>query len=252
VVLTLFSTLIAVFVTSSGVLIGSDTAVVGKNRNSVDVVKKTCQVGPTSVAGISGTTGWYVRTTLVDLTAKLQIECERLKLLPELTIDQRAQELADALVQFARTSGPPVRGTLTTSNTGTLVQIVVAGLESGAPRIVATGLDYARRAFTPKTSAVFDGCFIFMGYADVPRGLLRESPLLPVPEAARSAVAEVRQQRAPRCTVSPSSARAFFELAVDMSREHAGAIGIPTNSINRPLYFEEIVPDGELHTERVP
>jgi hypothetical protein len=250
--ITLVSTLIAVFVTSSGILVGSDTAVVGRNRGGVEIAKKTCQVGPGTVAGISGTTGWYVRTTLVDLTARLQLECARLNESPDLKVDQRASALAVALTEFATTSGAPVRGGLTTARDGTLVQIVVAGLDAGVPRIVAAGVDYTRRTFTPKANAVFDGCFIFMGYADVPRGLLRESPLLPVPEAARTPIADVRQQRAPKCTVSTSSARAFFELSVDLSRIYGEHFGVLANSINRPIYFEEIGADGELRVQRIP
>jgi hypothetical protein len=235
--------LIGVFVTVSGIVVGADTAV--RQRGTTDFAvtsaPKFTACGQSVYAGVTGITRWIVEdgaTSRVFNTIDAVNEtCEsEFRKQPDLPLRTLTERIGRALVRHVGANYPKEARALLRATDEQ--RLIVTGLENGKAVIYSLGVSLRRNLATIVEKVT--GCKLLIGETDAVVALTLGRAPIPSPLIERPEVGAVRS-----CTnVSADDARAMFRLAVDVSRDFASNFGLDSGVVNWPIDFGFIDSDG--------
>ena len=235
--------LIGVFVTVSGIVIGSDTAM--RERGTTDFTvtpaPKFATCGPSAYAGVTGITRWIVdngtATTSHNAMEVVKETCEGEFLKqPDLSLRTLTGRIGRALVRHIEANYPKEARTVLLKTDEQ--RLIVAGLENGKAVMYSLSVSLSRNvAAAVETLA---GCKFLVG--ETAAGVALGQGRAPIPSslAQRPEVVAVRSCN----NLTADDARAMFRLAVDVSRDHASDFGFERGVVNWPIDFGFVDKDG--------
>jgi hypothetical protein len=235
--------LIGVFVTVSGIVVGSDTAL--RERGSPDFTvasaPKFTSCGPNAYAGLTGITRWIVHDATsnktfdaIDVVKEI---CERESLKkPDTALRAVAGRIGSALARYVEENYPKEsRSVLVRTDEQ---RLVVAGLENGKAVIYSLSVSLSRSRVTAVESLT--GCKFLIGETAAALALGQGRAPIPSRLSQRSEVAAVQSCN----SVTADDARATFRLAVEVSRDYALEFGLQRGVVNWPIDFGFVDQDG--------
>jgi hypothetical protein len=235
--------LIGVFVTVSGIVVGSDTAVRERGTTGFTVVSapKFTACGQNAYAGVTGITRWIVEDGTTNRAydaidaMKETCDAEALKR-PDLPLRMVTERIARALMRHIGANYPKeARNLLKPTDEQ---RLIVTGFESGKAVIYALSVSLRRNVATTVETAT--GCKFLIGETDAVVALGQGRAPIPAALSRRPEVVAVQS-----CdNVTPEDARAMFRLAVDVSRDYASSFGLDRGVVNWPLDFGFIDREG--------
>lgn len=256
-------TLIGVFITSLGIVIGTDTRIWGPGVAPGSTVDKTCQPSPRTVAALQG---WYgfppIRGVEAQLLRRFRVTCAELgkqstsksvSALADLLMNGLQEEMTPYLMVVPPSFKPPL------APDPHLVYLTVAGFEASAPvvtvrelRFVSVGTRWG--VFQREASGLgLTTCGArFHGEDVVAVYLMRGDKRIPTKERDRQ---EVKAARSPgfNCSLfSPDNAKALFRTAVRLTQELGPSLGIPEGRVGGDLYLHTIDAKGKVTREVFP
>jgi hypothetical protein len=228
--------LMGVFVTVSGIVVGSDTAVRerGARDFAVAAAPKFTACGPGAYAGITGITRWIVNddaaNTTYDALDVVRDACEReLLKAPDLPLRTVVERIGRALVRHLEAKYPKdARALLSRTDEQ---RLVVAGLDGGKAVIHSLSVSLTRNVATIVETIA--GCKFLVGETAAAAALAQGRAPIPSALAERREVVAVRTCN----NLTADDARAMFRLAVDVSREYAPDFGFDRGLVNWPIDF---------------
>jgi hypothetical protein len=228
--------LIGVFVTVSGIVVGADTAV--RQRGSSDFAvasaPKFTACGQGAYAGLTGITRWIVddgttnrvHNAIDAVNETCEGEFRKQQNLPLRTLTER---IGRALVRHVGANYPKeARDLLRTTDEQ---RLIVTGLENGKAVIYALSLSLRRNAATAVETLA--GCKFLIGETDAVVALTQGRAPIPTTLAQRPEVVAVRSCN----NITADDAKALFRLAVDVSRDFAPSFGFDSGVVNWPIDF---------------
>jgi hypothetical protein len=248
---------VGVFVTASGIVIGADTAQARTLDGKTDFIltEKIAACGSGSYVGLTGTTRWQllngvnlvgeedgIRTARGECAAA---DSERR------SIRARGERVVQALLQRANASYP--RSEDSHLDGSVLETFVIAGYEMRRPVVLVAQIVLAqkpRRFVRTEWQDRSANCTLLMGTLGPINALRNGRPPVPAELAQRSEVQAVQTNNC--ATLSVSQAEAFFRLAVDVSYQYSEAFGKRQGTVNWPVDFGVIRPNGTQSGRRVP
>jgi hypothetical protein len=254
-------TLVGVFVTVVGIVVGVDSAVTGPGVPFGTTVQKYCEISD-SVATIQGKYAFpIVEDAQAPLLERFHATCDELReSVPRITIDQEADLLIERLqndladyLRALRSKNQPFEPPF--GRDPHIVYVMVAGYEHGMPFVAVRELTVRRResqwetiianvpALNPLTSTHFCG-LRFQGEIRPIIYLLKTPSAFGTPETPDTISA--REMFAGRCALTPEGAKRFFVSAVQTIILHGSVFGIPAGSVGGPLQLDEIRADGQI------
>jgi hypothetical protein len=255
--LAVLATLIGVFLTPEGIVVGVDTAVSGPSA-AFAKAQKYCQSGASSVAMLQGhygvRPGVLLRPQVVEA---FRATCEALRRSPS---THRLQAAA-----LARSVGTAVERLLDTTAAAIppderhVASITVAGYERSAPQVVVFEVrarvgQRRPEIVTRRVEAGFERCTaLFQGEVGVTR-FLRSSRPGEAPADLEWSGDELRllRQADGDCTGwSIPAAKALFRTAIDATMKYGAFYGVPSTAVGRPFDLVTIRPDAGLTIERI-
>jgi hypothetical protein len=259
-------TLIGVFVTTAGLLVGADTAVTGGDAKTGQAFDKTCWTSDRTVATIQGQYGFVDARSgaKAPLVSIFRDTCDRWRLsriAPSSISAQVAQltaQLRAALGDYLRIVAPgdfkPPFG-----NDLHVLYVMVAGYEHSLPvamarevRLVPAG--GGRWAAVDRESSVgLTRCGArFHGEDKVAAALLSSArdARVPTEQWQLPEVVAGRIANAGDCSrLTPDLAKKLFVTVVRSTIQLGSAFGISRGVVGGPLQLIEIHPNGEIHRE---
>jgi hypothetical protein len=234
--------LIGVFVTVSGIVVGADTAV--RQRGTTDFAvasaPKFTGCGQNAYAGLTGITRWIVEdgasNRVYNAIDAVNDTCDgELRRQPDLPLRTLTERIGRALSRHVGANYPSeARALLRTTDEQ---RLIVAGMENGKPVIYSLSLSLRRNVATAVETV--SGCKFLIGETDAAAALTQErAPLASL--AQRPEVAAVRTCN----NVTADDAKTMFRLAVDVSRDYALDFGLDSGVVNWPIDFGFIDGDG--------
>ena len=264
----LFATLIGVFITPDGIVVGSDTAL-SDLSGQVDTQQKYCVTGPRSVATLQGS---YVlqdtetkattelHTRFRELCAEFSGAASRMPLRDQ--ADYIANTLKADLVSFLERlpAGEVVRAY---SSSRVVARISVTGYGDKGPESIVVGLGIATDAGTSKWEAqvrplsrlTFAVCGVrFQGQDSVMSALAVDKGVRIAPSELQHAdVARLSSLLRGNCgDASIRSAPSMFVQAVRLTATLGPGFGIPKGSVSAPIDVVVIPREGAIEISRVP
>lgn len=256
-------TLIGVFVTSSGILIGADSALWGPGVPPGTEIDKICQIGRASVATLQG---WYgFEHAASGITAPLyqifRATCAELADREgslEAKADHLLSRLRSSLETFLRIvppneSDPPFAGD------PHVACISVASYEGSSPLVTVRGLGvlsardgtWTPGVKVPVPGLGLTGCGVrFHGHDPVAYALMQDDARLPEGARRMPEVLIARQATSQSCAdFNADVAKTVYLLAVKLTLEQGSRFGIPAGTVGGSLQLVLITPDGSIQTE---
>jgi hypothetical protein len=235
--------LIGVFVTVSGIVVGSDTAL--RERGSPDFAiasaPKFTACGRSAYAGLTGITHWIVgdgssQKVFHSINVVKEV-CDQESLNGQKrSLRSVATNIRSALVRYVEANYPKEGRKLLQATDEQ--RLVVAGLENGIAVIYSVSISLARNAAGGVDTLT--GCKFFVGEADAALALGQGRSPIPATLTQRPEVVAVRSCN----NLSAEDARASFRLAVDVSRDYAFEFGLQRGVVNWPIDFGYVDKDG--------
>lgn len=255
----MFGTLIGIFLTSSGIMIGADTVLWGSSAPHPTRIEKTCVPGKRSIAAFEG---WYGER--LSLHQQFQAVCKTLsRSRKPVSVDEQADLLIRKLFDKYRAD----RGTLSTAPAAAPVPenphiafVAVAGFDGATPMVAVRELRWEKTRtgqWQVKTARVgklsFDGCGArFLGNDGVAALLLDRSVHFnrdkQRPEVSRAIEAN-RLRTEDDCFLSDFSvedAKALYKLAVRATINHGETLQIESGAVGGQLHLLTIPTDGPI------
>lgn len=263
----IFATLIGVFITPDGIVVGADTSV--SNRGGQESTRqKYCVMGPRAVATLQGVyeltdTETKATVALYDGFRELCAQTDRSRLPPTLRGQARyiAETLRASLVAFLQ--GVPASEVVRryTSNS-TVARVAVSGYDKDGPASVVVGLGVATDVKTGRWEAqvqglsrlTFDECGARFHGQDVVLTALRTETDVRIPrgERQRTDATKLASVMRGNCTdVSIRSVPDLFKVAARLTMTLGTGFGIPKGSVNVPLDVVVIPPVGDIVVSRI-
>lgn len=263
----LFATLIGVFITPDGIVVGSDTALSNRTGH-VASKQKYCVTGPRSVATLQGA---YV---LQDVVTKAAIElydrfqnlCTQIGAsLSPMTLREQAEHIAntlrDELEDFFEDL-PSAEVVRMYSSNPVVARIAVTGYGDAGPESVVVGLGIATEPKTNRWQAqvrdlsrlAFADCGVRFHGQEVVVAALRTDTDARIPRAERqnADVAKLSALVRGSCAeASIRSAPSMFVQAVRLTATLGYRFGIPKESVGLPIDVVIIPRDGSADVTRL-
>ena len=258
----MFGTLIGIFITSAGIVVGADSVLWGSSAPAPTRVEKTCQLGPRAAAALEG---WYGEN--LSLHRRFQEACEALRRSSNaLSVEDRADRLIAKLKQAyeAHAGAVPVKSaSLPPPGSKHVVSIVVAGFDGTTPLATVREIRWDRsrkgtwRLVAERTGKLsFQDCGAeFLGEAGVAALLLDTSPHFEKEKQRRemraaSKANHLRKQES--CflsTFSIEDAKALYKTAVRLTIDHAERFFIQNGAVGGRLHLLTLPRDGIIEEE---
>jgi hypothetical protein len=239
--------LLGVFVTVSGIVVGADTATRPRGTSDFGVSSdaKFTVCGTRAYAGLTGTFSVIIEsdtsTTQYFALDAVRKACEEeLSKQPDLPVRTLTELIGKAIVRYvASTYTKEFRSTLDASDGMTLI---VAGFDGAQP--VIAGLNVKIREPLAAAPRVGTTCSAYAGEVGPASALRRRQAPIPRRLSDRPEVVAVRTCNGRKPLLSPDQARAYFRLAVDTSLDFASDFHLERGVINWPIDFGFVTPNG--------
>lgn len=262
-----FATLIGVFITPDGIVVGADTAV--SNRAGQESTReKYCVTGPRTVATLQGVyelidTETKTSVALYEHFRRLCAEVDRTRL-PR-SLRGQATAIADRvraeLVAFLETV-PAADVVRRYASSPLVARVAVTGYDDNGPGSVVVGVGVATEAKTNRWQVQVNGlpgptfqmCGARFHGQDVVVSAARSGTDVRIPAAERKKESVVRLSAALRggCAgTSVKSAPALFREAARLTMALGTSFGIPRGSVNLPLDIVVIPAVGTIEVSRI-
>jgi hypothetical protein len=255
----MFGTLIGIFLTSTGIMIGADTVLWGSSAPHPTRIEKTCTPSQRSVAAFEG---WYGER--LSLHRQFQAVCKTLsRSRKPLSVDEQADLLIQKLFDRYRAD----MGALSTSAAELpapanphIAFVAVAGFDGTMPMVAVRELRWEKtrkgqwRVKTERAGKLsFDGCGArFLGEDGVAALLLDRSAHFDRdkqrPEVSRAIEAN-RLRTEDNCFLSAFSvedAKALYKLAVRATIDHGETLQIENGAVGGRLHLLTIPAEGPI------
>jgi hypothetical protein len=263
----LWATLIGVFITPDGIVVGSDTAL-SDLTGQIASEQKFCVTGPQSVATLQGS------YTLQDAETKATVElykrfrelCSEVGALTSpVTLREQADRIANTLkadlVQFLERL-PAAEVVRTYSTNRVIARIAVSGYGEKGPESVVAALGVATDRATnrwelqvsPLTRLTFSECGVrFHGQEAVVVALRTDKGVrIPPAELQKTDVARLAALLNGTCTnASTGTASSMFLEAVRLTMTLGTGFGIPKGSVGLPVDLVIIPRDGAIDVRHI-
>ena len=263
----LFATLIGVFITPDGIVVGSDSAL-SSLTGQVASQQKYCVTGPKSVATLQGS--YLLQDTVTKATIELYDRfrdlCAEIQgSFSPLMLRQQAEQIANTLkadlVAFLEAI-PPAEVVQMYSSNPVVARIAVSGYGADGPESVVVGLGVATDRSTNRWQArvsalprlTFTDCGVrFHGQEGVIAALRKENDVRISPaEHQNPDVARLGAMVRGGCSdASIRSAQSMFLHAVRLTVMLGAGFGIPQGTVGPPIDLVVIPRDGEVDVKRI-
>ena len=263
----IFATLIGVFITPDGVVVGADTAL--SNRSGqVSTREKYCVTGPRTVATLQGVyelidTEAKTSVVLYDHFRQICAEIDRTRLPQELNAQAQviAAMVGAKLTAFLRTV-PATDVVRRYASSPLVARIAVSGYDEDGPGSVVVGVGVATEVQTNKWQTqfssipgpTFETCGIRFHGQDVVMSAVRSGTDVRIPAAERHKESVVQLSAAMRggCDeTSVASAPEMFREAARLTMTLGIGFGIPRGAVNVPLDIVVIPSAGAIEVKRI-
>ena len=263
----LLATLIGVFITPDGIIVGADTAL-SNRAGPLTNQQKYCVTGPRSVATLQGA---YILRDLVtqatiELYERFRDLCSRIDgTLPAMTLRAQAEYIANTLKADLITflEGLPAAEVLYMySSSPVVARIAVTGYGDSGPESVVVGLGIATEKRTNRWEAqvrdlprlTFASCGVrFHGHEVVVAALGRDTDArVPRTDRQQPDVARLSALVRGGCAeASVHTAPAMFVQAMRLTTMLGDRYGIPKGSVGMPVDVVVIPRDGPVEVRRI-
>jgi hypothetical protein len=254
----LFATLIGVFITPDGIVVGTDSAL-SDPSGPVASQQKYCVTGPRSVATLQG--AYELQDTLTKATTRLfdrfRELCDQIGGAPSpMTPREQAERIASALKNdlAAFLEALPATEVVRMYSTAPVVaRVAVTGYTERGPESVVVGLGVAtdtaakrwEAQVQPLSRLTFSEC-------GVVAALGTDKVRIPPAESQNSDVTRLTALLKGSCTeASIQSAPSMFVQAVRLTIMLGPGFGIPKGSVSPPLDVVVIRSDGAIEVKHV-
>jgi hypothetical protein len=261
----LFATLIGVFITPDGIVVGADTAL-SNLGGTVGSQQKYCVTSPRSVATMQGQY-WLedaVTRATVELHGRFRELCTQIgSSLTSMTLRQQADHIANALKSdlVAFLERLPAAAVLSAyASSPVVARIAVSGYGVAGPESVVVGLGIAMDRPTnrweaqvqPLARLTFSECGVrFHGHESVVTAL-RTDKGIPPPEREQADVAKLTTLLRGNCAdASTRAAAAMFVQAVRLTMSLGPGFAIPQGAVSPPIDIVVIPREGPIDVSRV-
>ena len=255
----MFGTLIGIFLTSTGIMIGADTVLWGSSAPHPSRIEKTCMSSQRSVAAFEG---WYGER--LSLHQQFQSVCKTLsRSRKPLSVDAQADLLIRKLFDKYREQQGPLTtpaAALPAPENPHIAFVAVAGFDGAVPLVAVRELRWEKTrkgrwnvTTAPVGKLSFDGCGVrFLGDDAVAALLLDTSAHFDRdkqrPEASRAIEAN-RLRAEDNCFLSAFSvddAKVLYKLAVRATIDHAETFRMENGAVGGQLHLLTIPMDGPI------
>lgn len=257
----MFGTLIGVFITSAGIVLGVDSVLWNSPASGPTRIDKTCLLSPRTVAAFEGGYG--------DdrfLHRRFEESCTVLRRASAtLSVEERADRLAGKLKQAyeARLGPVPVEAaSLPAPGSRHVASVVVAGYDGMTPLVTVREIRWERsrkgkwQVVVDTGKLSFQDCGAkFIGEDGVASLLLDTSvhfAQVKQSREVRAAVAANRHRQSDSCflsTFSVEEAKGLYRTAVVLTIDHAEEFVIQSGAVGGRLHLLTIPPDGPVQEE---
>jgi hypothetical protein len=262
----LVATLIGVFITPDGIVIGTDTAL-SNLGGQVASQQKYCITGPRSVATMQG--AYWLEDSVTKATVELHNRFRDLcgqvgNSLSPMTLEQQAEHIANELrtdlVEFLQRL--PAADVITYASTPVVARIAVSGYGERGPESVVVGLGIAidrptnrwEAQVRPLARLTFSECGVrFHGQESVVNVVRTDKGVrIPRTELQQPDVAKLSSLLRGECgDASIRSAPAMFVQAVRLTMTLGPGFGIPQGSVGLPIDIVVIPREGSIDVTQV-
>jgi hypothetical protein len=260
----MFGTLIGVFITTAGIVIGVDSVHWGASPPGPTRVEKTCQPSSRSVAALEG---WYGED--LALHRRFRDSCLTLRRSPKpLSIEEQADRLIEKLQRAYRDqvgSLPARAASVPPPGSKHVASVVVAGFEGSTPLATVRELRWDRarkggwRLIAERTGKLsFQGCGAKFIGEDRVASLLLDTSLDFAEEKRRPDVRAASRANRLRlednCFVSAftiDEAKQLYRTAVRLTIDYSDEYLIQAGSVGGRLHILTIPPTGPIEEEAV-
>jgi hypothetical protein len=263
----LFATLIGVFITSDGIVVGSDTALSDRS-GQVASQQKYCVTGPRSVATLQGS--YVLQDTETKATTELYARFRELcaefsGATSQMPLRRQAEYIAEMLradlVSFLERL-PAAEVVQTYSSSRVVARISVTGYGDNGPESIVVGLGVATDVAASKWEAqvrplarlTFAVCGVrFQGQDSVMTVLTTDTGVRIAPsELQQPDVARLAALLKGNCSqASIRSAPSMFVQAARLTATLGPGFGIPKGSVSAPIDVVVIPREGALSVTRI-
>src|SRR5262245_11381793 len=262
----LFATLIGVFITPDGIVVGADTALSSRSGQSSSA--KYCVSGPRYVWTLQGVyqltdTETQATVALYDRFREFCAEIDRTQLPPTLRgkANYIAEAMSTALESFLK-GVPAVEVVRQYGSSPVVARVAVSGYDEKGPASVVVGLGIATDRATNKwevqvrdlSRLTFRECGVrFHGQDVAVLSLRNKSDLrVPKPEREKPAIEKLKDLVGGACAdTSIQSAPGLFVEAARVTMAYGKGFGIQPGVVNLPLDLIVIPKTGTLDITRV-
>jgi hypothetical protein len=262
----LVATLIGVFITPDGIVIGADTAL-SNLAGQVASQQKYCVTGPRSVATMQG--AYWLEDSITKATVELHNRFRELcgqvgSSLSPMTLQQQADHIANSLradlVEFLQRL--PAADVIAYAAMPVVARIAVSGYGERGPESVVVGLGIAidrptnrwEAQVQPLARLTFSACGVrFHGQESVVSVLRTDKGVrIPKAEIQQADVARLAGLLRGECgQTTTQSASAMFVQAVRLTVTLGPGFGVPQGAVSLPVDIVVIPRDGAIETTRV-
>jgi hypothetical protein len=262
----LIATLIGVFITPDGIVIGADTAL-SSIGGYVANQQKYCITGPRSVATMQGQ--YLLEDTVtkatVELSDRFRDVCAQISSLPPMTLRQQADHIAYAvkadLITFLDRL-PAANVVSMYSSRPVVARVAVTGYGERGPESVVVGIGIAIDRATnrweaqvqPLARLTFADCGVrFQGQEGVVNVVRTDQGVrIPRAELQQPDVAKLSSLLRGECgDASIRSAPAMFVQAVRLTMTLGPGFGIPQGSVGLPIDIVVIPREGAIDVTQI-
>jgi hypothetical protein len=263
----LMATLIGVFITPDGIVIGADTAL-SNLGGQVASQQKYCVTGPRSVATMQGQ--YWLEDTVTKATVELNNRFRELctqvaSAVPPMTLEQQADHLTNALrtdlIGFLQQM-PAADVIRTYGSSPVVARVAVTGYGERGPESVVVGLGIATERTTsrwevqvrPLSRLAFSGCGVrFHGQESVVSALQTDTGVrIPKAELQQADVARLAKLMKGECgDASTQTAAAMFLQAIRLTVTLGRGFGVPQGAVSLPVDVVIIPREGEIDVQHV-
>jgi hypothetical protein len=262
----LVATLIGVFITPDGIVIGADTAL-SNLGGQVASQQKYCVTGPRSVATMQG--AYWLEDTITKATVELHNRFRDLcgqvgSSLSPMTLEQQAEHIANELrtdlVEFLQRL--PAADVITYASMPVVARIAVSGYGERGPESVVVGLGIAidrptnrwEAQVRPLARLTFSDCGVrFHGQESVLSALRTDTGVrIPKADIEQPDVARLAGLLRGECgNTTTRTATAMFLQAVRLTVTLGPGFGVPQGAVSLPVDIVIIPRDGAIDVTRV-
>ena len=262
----LVATLIGVFITPVGIVIGADTAL-SNLGGQVASQQKYCVTGPRSVATMQG--AYWLEDTVTKATVEMfnrfRDLCAEVGNAPwPMTLQQQANHIANGLrtdlVEFLKQM--PADDVIKYASAPVVARIAVSGYGERGPESVVIGLGIAidrptnrwEAQVRPLARLSFSSCGVkFHGQESVVSVLQTDTGVrIPRAELQQPDIARLAALLKGECgDASTRSATAMFVQAVRLTLTLGPGFGVPQGTVSLPVDIITIPRDGSIETTRI-